>query len=263
MSTIDPKTVRQVVRDRYGAVARDQGGGCCSPGCCGGAPDNKQTSEALGYDQQTLGAVPDGANLGLGCGNPQAIASLSPGETVVDLGSGGGLDVFLAAQAVGPSGRAIGVDMTPDMLDLARKNAAEAGLGNVEFRLGEIEALPLPDATADVIMSNCVINLSADKAAVYGEAFRVLKPGGRLAISDVVALAPLPEAIQQDLALLAGCVAGAAQVSELQAILDGLGFDDVDIELDPGSRSFIEQWAPGRGIEDFVASASITAVRPR
>jgi len=263
MSTIDPKTVRQVVRDRYGAVARDQGGGCCSPSCCGGTPENKQTSQALGYDQQSLGAVPDGANLGLGCGNPQAIASLSPGETVVDLGSGGGLDVFLAAQAVGPSGRAIGVDMTPDMLELARKNAAEAGLGNVEFRLGEIEALPLPDATADVIMSNCVINLSADKAAVYSEAFRVLKPGGRLAISDVVALAPLPEAIQHDLALLAGCVAGAAQVSEIQSILDGLGFDDVNIALDPGSRSFIEQWAPGRGIEDFVASASITAVRPR
>ncbi len=262
MSPIDPNTVKSVVRERYGAVAREQSGSCCSPGCCGPAPDTSETSQALGYEAEALGTVPDGANLGLGCGNPQAIASLSPGETVVDLGSGGGLDVFLAAQAVGPEGKAIGVDMTPDMLTLARKNAAEAGLLNVEFRLGEIEALPLPDATADVIMSNCVINLSADKPAVYREAFRVLRSGGRLAISDVVALQPLPPHIQEDLALLAGCVAGAAQVDELERILGELGFTDIDVHLEPGSRAFIQQWAPGRGIEDYVASASITARRP-
>lgn len=262
MSPIDPRTVREVVRDRYGAVAREQGSGCCSPGCCGGQPDSGQISQALGYDAEALGAVPDGANLGLGCGNPQAIASLAPGETVVDLGSGGGIDVFLAAQAVGPSGRAVGVDMTPDMLALARKNASQAGLDNVEFRLGEIEALPLPDAFADVIMSNCVINLSADKPAVYREAFRVLRPGGRLAISDVVALQPLPPEIQQDLALLAGCVAGAATVAELQAVLTAQGFAGLRIDLNPASRGFIQQWAPGRGLEDYVAAATITAHKP-
>ena len=262
MSPIDPNTVRDVVRERYGAVAREKGSSCCSPGCCSPGADASEQSQALGYDADVLAGVPDGADMGLGCGNPQAIAELSTGETVVDLGCGGGLDVFLAATAVGPSGRAIGVDMTPDMLALARRNAAQAGLLNVEFRLGEIEALPLPDATADVIMSNCVINLSADKPAVYAEAFRVLAPGGRLAISDVVALQPLPEAIHQDLALLAGCVAGAAQVDEIEAILSGLGFEQVEVELNPASRGFIAQWAPGRGIEDYVAAASITAVKP-
>jgi arsenite methyltransferase len=262
MPPIDPTTVRDVVRERYGAVARKQGSGCCSPGCCSPGADANDVSQALGYEADALAGVPDSADMGLGCGNPQAIAGLAPGETVVDLGCGGGLDVFLAAKAVGPTGRAIGVDMTPDMLTLARRNAAQAGLLNVEFRLGEIEALPLPDASADVIMSNCVINLSADKPAVYGEAFRVLEPGGRLAISDVVALQPLPEAIQQDLALLAGCVAGAAQVDEIEAILTGLGFEQVKVDVNPASRDFITQWAPGRGIEDYVASASITAVRP-
>ncbi len=262
MSPIDPRTVRDIVRERYGAVARQQGSGCCSPGCCSPAVEQAPSSQDLGYDAETLGSVPGGADLGLGCGNPQAIASLSPGETVVDLGSGGGLDVFLAAKAVGPSGRAVGVDMTADMLSLARKNAAEAGLDNVEFRLGEIEALPLADGFADVIMSNCVINLSADKPAVYGEAFRVLKPGGRIAISDVVALQPLPPAIRDDLALLAGCVAGAATVAEVEAILAEVGFEDVSVDVDPRSRATIEQWAPGRGIEDYVASAAITAVRP-
>ena len=262
MSPIDPQVVREVVRDRYGAVARAQGTGCCSPGCCGDQPDSDQVSQALGYDPTSLQEAPAGANLGLGCGNPQAIASLSPGETVVDLGSGGGLDVFLAARAVGATGRAIGVDMTPDMLALARKNAAEAGLDNVEFHLGEIESLPLSDAVADVIMSNCVINLSADKPAVYREAFRVLKPGGRLAISDVVALQPLPPGIQQDLAMLAGCVAGAATVTDIEAILAAQGFVNVNIARNPASRGFIQQWAPGQGLEDYVAAASITAVRP-
>jgi len=262
MSPLDPKTVLDTVRERYGAVARKQGSSCCSPGCCGGTPDPGEVSQALGYSSDELASLPSGADMGLGCGNPQAIAALEPGETVVDLGSGGGLDVFLAARQVGPTGRAIGVDMTPDMLSLARKNAAEAGGDNAEFRLGEIDALPLPDRTADVILSNCVINLTPDKRKVYAEAFRVLKPGGRLAISDVVALAPLPSHIQQDLTLLAGCVAGAAEVGELEAILEEAGFEEVRVEVDPTSRAFIQQWAPGRGIEDWVASASIQARRP-
>jgi arsenite methyltransferase len=262
MSPLDPKTVLDTVRERYGTVARQQGSSCCSPGCCGGSPSPSESSQALGYTAQDLASIPSDADMGLGCGNPQAIASLRPGETVVDLGSGGGLDVFLAARQVGPRGRAIGVDMTPDMLSLARKNAAQAGLDNVEFRLGEIDALPLPNQTADVIMSNCVINLAPDKRAVYDEAFRVLRPGGRLAISDVVALAPLPTHIQQDLALLAGCVAGAATVDELETVLEEAGFADVRIDIDPRSRDFIQHWAPGRGIEEWVASASITARRP-
>lgn len=262
MSPIDPKTVLDTVRDRYGAVARQKGSSCCSPGCCGASPQPDGVSRELGYSAEQLASIPADADMGLGCGNPQALASLRPGETVVDLGSGGGLDVFLAARQVGPTGRAIGVDMTPDMLSLARKNAAEAGLANVEFRLGEIDALPLPNETADVIVSNCVINLAPDKLAVYAEAFRVLKPGGRLAISDVVALKPLPASIQHDLALLAGCVAGAAAVRDLETILTEAGYEEIAIEVDPRSRAFIQQWAPGRGIENFVASASITARRP-
>jgi ubiquinone/menaquinone biosynthesis C-methylase UbiE len=178
----------------------------------------------IGYSEAELAAVPEGANLGLGCGNPQAIAALKPGETVLDLGSGAGFDCFLAARQVGPAGHVIGVDMTPEMIRRARDNAAKAGLANVEFRLGEIEYLPVADASVDVVISNCVINLSPEKLQVFREAFRVLRPGGRLALSDIVATAELPAAVRDDLTLFTGCMAGAAHIDELEQMLSEVGF---------------------------------------
>jgi len=254
--------VRDNVRRNYAKIARERGGSCCgSSSCCSGPKTARDTSAQLGYSREELDAVPDGANMGLGCGNPQAIAALQPGETVIDLGSGGGFDCFLAAQRVGPTGRVIGVDMTPDMIGKARQNADIGSYANVEFRLGEIEALPVADGIVDVIMSNCVINLSPEKPRVYREACRVLKTGGRLAISDVVALKPLPDDLKEDLALLSGCVAGAATVDELQRMLTEVGFTQIDIQVSEAGRAMIREWAPGRGIENYVASATITAVK--
>lgn len=206
--------------------------------------------------------MPAGADLGLGCGNPQAIAALQPGETVLDLGSGAGFDCFLAVRQVGPTGQVIGVDMTSEMVAKARENVEKAGYGNVEFRLGEIEHLPVADASVDVIISNCVINLSPDKLQVFREAFRVLRPGGRLAISDIVTTAPLPEEVRRDLALYAGCIAGAATTTKLEAMLRESGFEHIRIQPKDESRQFIREWAPGRNIEDYVASASIEAMKP-
>jgi SAM-dependent methyltransferase len=252
--------VRQTVREQYGSVARSAGEAAgCAPGCCSPGGDK---SLALGYTAEELAAIPIDANLGLGCGNPQAIAALRPGETVVDLGAGGGIDCFLAARQVGPTGRVIGVDMTPDMVSRARANARSVEATSVEFRLGEIEHLPVPDATVDVVISNCVINLSPDKTAVFRDAFRVLKPGGRLAISDVVMLAPLPASLANDVAALTGCVSGAATVDDLKTMLRGAGFRSVRIDVQPQSRAFIQEWLPGSGVEDFVASATIEAVKP-
>jgi len=219
-------------------------------------------STKLGYSADDLTAVPQGANMGLGCGNPRAIAALQPGEVVLDLGSGGGFDCFLAAQRVGPTGRAIGVDMTPEMIGKARQNAEVGSYTNVEFRLGEIEALPVADSIADVIISNCVINLSPEKPRVFREAYRVLKPGGRLAVSDVVATAELPENVRHDLALYTGCVAGACTIAALETMLHEAGFEHIVIEPNDASRAFIQEWAPGRNIEDYVISASITASKP-
>jgi len=259
MNEASEDQVRAAVREQYGKVARSNGAIGCAPNCCGPGP---AASLQLGYSADELSAVPEGANMGLGCGNPQAIAALLPGETVLDLGSGGGFDCFLAARRVGPSGQVIGVDMTPEMVSKARTNREKLGLGNVEFRLGEIEHLPVADGTVDVILSNCVVNLSPDKAAVYREAFRVLKPGGRLAIADVVATAPLPEALANDIAALTGCIAGAALVETLQAHLREAGFDRVKIELKEESRAIVAACLPGVGAEAFVASATIEAIKP-
>ena len=252
--------IRQAVRDKYGSVAQatDTGCGCSISSCC----NPGDVSVALGYSPEQLTAAPEGANMGLGCGNPHAIASLKEGETVLDLGSGGGFDCFLAAQAVGETGRVIGVDVTPEMVSKARQNVASVGFKNIEFRLGEIENLPVADASVDVIISNCVINLSPEKPRVFREALRVLKPGGRLAISDVVATAQLPDEMKKDLALYAGCVAGAASIDELVDMLRKAGFTHIRIQPKDESREFIRDWAPGMRVEDFVVSATIEAVKP-
>ena len=262
MQTIDTHVVRAAVRKTYGDIASGSvSTRCCSgAGCCG--PAEATTPRDIGYSETELSSVPDGADLGLGCGNPQAIASLKPGERVLDLGSGGGFDVFLAARQVGPEGRVVGVDMTAEMVARAQANAANTTLDHVEFRLGEIEQLPVADESMDVIMSNCVINLSPDKPAVFREAFRVLAPGGRLAISDIVALTPLPVSLQEDLPAYTGCVAGAALVADLQAMLEEVGFDDVRIEATGEGCTLASDRVPGRSAEDYVASALIQAVKP-
>ena len=261
--------IRQNVRIAYAQVAQT-GASCCATAaaptssCC--APSEHSVAELLskgiGYSAEELAAVPAGANLGLGCGNPQAIAALKPGETVLDLGSGAGFDCFLAARQVEASGRVIGVDMTPDMVSKARANAAKGQVANVEFRLGEIEHLPVADATVDVILSNCVINLSPDKAQVFRDAFRVLKPGGRLALSDIVLTAELPADLRDEAALHTACVSGAVSVAELSALLAAAGFTAIRIAPKDASRDYIQHWAPGRGVEHFIASASIEAVKP-
>jgi len=257
---LDPHDqIRAQVRDHYGNIAQESPGSGCSTACCGASPD---ASLRLGYSPGELANLPDGANLGLGCGNPQAIAALRAGETVVDLGSGGGIDCFLAARQVGPTGRVIGVDMTAQMVAKARGHAAAAGAANVEFRLGEIEHLPVADGTVDAILSNCVINLSPDKGQVFRDSFRVLKPGGRLAISDVVAVQELPAAVRASAAALTGCVAGAATVAEVEAMLAAAGFHDIRVQVRPESRAVLRDWLPGSGAEDDVASATIEAVKP-
>ncbi|HWI51733.1 MAG TPA: arsenite methyltransferase, partial [Symbiobacteriaceae bacterium] len=215
----------------------------------------------IGYSETELGTVPAGANLGLGCGNPQAIASLQPWETVLDLGSGAGFDCFLAARQVGEAGRVIGVDMTPEMLARARQNASAGGFRNVEFRLGEIEHLPVADQSVDAIISNCVINLSPEKAQVFREAFRVLKPGGRLAVSDMVTSAALPPEVQKDLAMYTGCIAGAASIADLEGMLSAAGFVEIRI-TSKDSRELLQTWGADTVLEDVIFSANIQAVRP-
>ena len=253
-------SVRQYVRKWYGDIAQSQGSGCCSGSCCSAAaPSTPEAIAALGYSTEEIKAVPEGANMGLGCGNPQAIANLKPGETVLDLGSGGGFDCFLAAPRVGESGRVIGVDMTPEMVSKARANAEKSGYPNVEFRLGEIEHLPVADNTVDVIISNCVINLSPDKKQVFRDAYRVLREGGRLAISDVVAVKPIPEQLRQSMEAHCGCVAGAALVSDVEQMLKDVGFENIVIQLKPESRALIKTWFPDSGSEDYVISATIEA----
>ncbi len=247
-TTHEGSAVRQAVRERYGRAATE-GAGCCEPSCCAGEAAAKDViARGIGYSEAELDALPAEANLGLGCGNPTAIAGLAVGETVLDLGSGAGIDCFLASERVGPTGRVIGVDMTAEMVERARRNAAEGGYANVEFRLGEIEALPVADGSVDVIISNCVLNLSAAKERALAEAFRVLKPGGRIVVSDLVSELPVPEVLAGDLDAVAACL--PTQRERYLEQFRSAGFQDVRISeeksypaayilSDPGVQEFL------------------------
>jgi arsenite methyltransferase len=270
----EAEKIRAYVRSRYGAIAEQAAAGCggseasagaseaacCASTCCGG--DSGSHGEKLGYSPEELAAVPEGADLGLGCGNPIAIASIRPGETVLDLGSGAGFDCFLAARQLAGSGRVIGVDMTAEMVAKARANTVKGGYTNVEFRLGEIEALPVADASVDLIISNCVINLSPDKARVFAEAFRVLQPGGRLAIADIVATRTPPAALRRKLEVIGACIGGATVVDDLRSLLVAAGFVRIEIKLRESSREYLRQWTEDADAGEFVVSALITAYKP-
>ncbi len=229
MKKKEPQDIREIVRKGYATVA-EGGCGCCGPSsCCTGANTAEQISGKIGYSSEEMDAVPDGANLGLGCGNPLAHAAIHEGDTVLDLGSGAGFDCFLASRKVGKTGRVIGVDMTPEMLARARENAKKAGITNVEFRLGEIESLPVADNSIDLIISNCVINLSPDKVRVFSEAFRVLKSGGTLMVSDIILERDLPEAVLSSVAAYVGCLAGAVRKGMYLDLILGAGFSEVAV----------------------------------
>ncbi len=279
----DQETVREKVRAGYGQIART-GGSCCSSGsggvsCCGSNPAaSLDLARHIGYSAEELAALPEGANMGLSCGNPNALAALQPGEVVLDLGAGGGFDVFIAGRKVGPGGRAIGVDMTPEMLAKARRNLAayqeQTGLDNVEFRLGEIEHLPVADASVDVVISNCVINLSPDKPQVWREIARVLKPGGRVAVSDLALLQPLPPAIAESIEALVGCVAGAVLVTETERMARAAGLEQIVLNprsayvdgmvdwQDPLYQKILAALPAGAKPGDYITSLEITARKP-
>jgi arsenite methyltransferase len=250
---MDREKIKEKVREGYGRVAVENRS-CCGAGssCCGSGASIQSISEMVGYSKEEMSQVPEGANLGLGCGNPVALASLREGQTVLDLGSGAGFDCFLAAKAVGEQGRVIGVDMTPEMVKKAWENAKKGGYRNVEFRLGDIEYLPVIDSSVDVILSNCVVNLSPNKPMVFAEAFRVLKPGGTFTLSDVVLLRPLPPVLANSAAAYLGCVAGASLKSDYLDMLRAAGFKDVrvvgesqfnvgDMTADPIVQAMIEE----------------------
>ncbi|MBN1867533.1 arsenite methyltransferase [Candidatus Sumerlaeota bacterium] len=270
--------VRETVREEYGKIARESGSCGCSSSCCGSAATPQSVASAVGYGETDLAELPEGANMGLSCGNPTALASLEPGEVVLDLGSGGGFDVFIAARKVGPTGRAIGVDMTADMVAKARRNAESfresTGLDNVEFRLGEIEHIPVADSSVDVVLSNCVINLSPDKPQVWREIARILKPGGRVAVSDLALLRPLPDAVRESATALVGCVGGAALVDETRETIRAAGLTEISLEPKSGYIESMTEWsdplyreiaanlAPGTKPSDYVTSLNISASKP-
>ncbi|MDR2112345.1 MAG: arsenite methyltransferase [Candidatus Accumulibacter sp.] len=272
-----PFDVRETVRAGYAAIATGQHSCCCSSQR-GSQADPARLAEAVGYDVESLKKLPEGANMGLSCGNPIAIAALQEGQTVLDLGSGGGFDVFQAGERVKASGRVIGVDMTPEMLAKARKNIAHyrqrLGLDNVEFRLGEIEYLPVADNSVDVVLSNCVINLSPDKPQVWREVFRTLKPGGKVSVSDLALLKPLPENIREMAAALVGCVAGAVLVDETRSMLEKTGFTSIVLTSKPDYVRNMQDWndplykkiaeilPKGEEMADYVVSLSIEAKKP-
>jgi SAM-dependent methyltransferase len=270
------EAVRAAVRDGYAQIAKKEASCCSGVSCCGSnAEDSTKLAQYVGYGAEELAALPEGANMGLSCGNPTALASLKPGEVVLDLGSGGGFDVFIAGRKVGAKGRAIGVDMTPEMLGKARKNIAayqeRSGLDNVEFRLGEIEHLPLADGSVDALISNCVINLSPDKSQVWREIARVLKPGGRVAVSDLALLKPLPAAIVESVEALVGCVAGAVLVSDTERMAKDAGLTDIVLNpksgyidgmvdwQDPLYTKIIASLPSGAKPGDYITSLEITA----
>jgi len=279
--TLDGEQMRNRVRDGYATIAETGSLATVTGGCCGGdrhgPMSNDDLAEALGYTTEELAVLPEGANMGLSCGNPTAIAALQPGQVVLDLGCGGGFDCFLAGPKVGPTGRVIGVDMTPAMLTKARNNLdhyrQSTGLDNVEFRLGEIEHLPVADAGADLVISNCVINLSPDKAQVWREIARVLRPGGRAVVSDIVLLRPLPEGLREMVEALVGCVAGAVMIDEYRAAIDAAGLTDPQMTAkpqyvealeragDPLYQRITEKLPAGDKPSDYVASMDIVARR--
>ncbi|MEM1282076.1 MAG: arsenite methyltransferase [Chlamydiota bacterium] len=259
--------LKREVRAAYREVAEaNNAKKSCGNGrsCCGVSEKaDKDYWQQLGYTDEEIENLPDGCNMGLGCGNPHLMASFHRGEKVLDLGSGGGIDVFLAANRVGPEGKVYGVDMTLEMVLKARSNAAKSGFKNVEFLLGEIEHLPLPNNSIDAIISNCVVNLSTNKENVFKESFRVLKEGGRLAISDIVAFKPLPKEMRDDSELFCNCISGAVTIKDLKVMLAEAGFSNIEIEPEQDSRMFIKEWVPGSDAENYVVSAKIKATKPR
>ncbi len=272
------ENVKKNVRDRYAKVAKTSGSCCASKVSCCSAPTDEQVSKMIGYSQDEMSQVPEGANLGLGCGNPTAMASLKEGERVLDLGSGAGFDCFLASKKVGATGKVIGVDMTPEMLDKARSNAKKGKYTNIEFRLGEIENLPVADNSVDVIISNCVINLAPNKKRVFEEAYRVLAPNGRLMVSDIVLLKKLPKAIQDSVEAYAGCIAGAELKDRYLALMSEAGFNDVQvlqekvypieyIISEPETKNAVKALGltmdDVKGAADSVVSISVSAVKKK
>ncbi len=258
------KTIK-IVRDAYGKIAQGQKG-CCGSTC---TPDAKEYAKSIGYSEEELKVIPDEANLALSCGNPIALAGLKEGEVVLDLGAGAGFDCFLAASKVGSKGKVIGVDMTPEMIEKARENAKRNAVKNVEFRLGEIENLPLADSSVDIAISNCVINLSAEKPRVFQEIYRILKPGGRIAVSDMALLKKLPDKIEKNMEAYAGCIAGAILVDEYRKIVEKAGFKNVNIAVkgfslyidpnteDPGKGEILGSFKKGESLQDYVVSVCV------